>query len=81
MPRRHDPRDVFNEWRRQSGKTLTEIADEIGWTREQLSYVANKRKTMSKKLARSIEREYDLRIGWHPNQPVKPAASAVGEAT
>lgn len=78
MPRRRDPRDVFNEWRQRWGKTLTEIADEIGWTREQLSYVSNKRKTMSKKLARSIEREYDLQLGWHANQAVEPSTSAVG---
>lgn len=60
MPRRIDPRDTLRDWLDKNGLTITWLARETGWTREMLSYVVNKHKPLSRKLAMVIREKTGL---------------------
>lgn len=62
MPRRKDDRDTLREWLEENGLTITWLARETGWTREMLSYVVNKHRPLSRKLARVIHEKTGLKL-------------------
>ena len=57
-----DPIDALKAWLDKEGHSISWLARETGWTREMLSYVINKHKPMSRKLARVIEEKTGLAL-------------------
>jgi hypothetical protein len=51
-----DPRDTLREWIAERGCSIAWVAEQIGWSREMLSYVVNKRCPLSPKLARDLRK-------------------------
>jgi antitoxin component HigA of HigAB toxin-antitoxin module len=70
-----DPRDVLHEWIRARGCSVTWVAQQIGWSREMLSYVLHKKHRMSDKLARALREKLGIPVQGQPRR--KPEAVAV----
>ena len=65
-----DPRDVFKDWVVNRGCSLTWVAEKTGWSREMISYVYNKKRTMSKKLALDLRTKLEIPLEWRADQPI-----------
>ena len=65
-----DPRDVFKDWVEDRGCSLTWVAERTGWSREMISYVYNKKRAMSKKLALDLRTKLEIPLEWIADQPI-----------
>lgn len=65
-----DPRDVLKEWVEDRGCSLTWVAEKTGWSREMISYVYNKKRAMSKKLALDLRTKLEIPLQWSADQPI-----------